>query len=182
MLKKILIALAAIVLIFVIVVALQPSEFQMDRSTTIAAPQADVFAQVNDFHKWEAWSPWAKLDLQAKVNFEGPPEGEGTVMTWSGNSMVGEGKMTLTESRPNELIKTRVDMVKPFEGSSTSEFTFKPEGDQTSVTWSMAAHHNFMQKALCLVMGGKTMMSELMEKGLAQMKSVVESRPSASAN
>lgn len=182
MLKKILIALAAIVLIFIVVVALQPSEFQMDRSTTIAAPQADVFAQVNDFHKWEAWSPWAKLDPNAKVAFEGPPEGEGTVMTWSGNMEVGEGKMTLTESRPNELVKARVDMVKPFEGSSTSEFTFKPEGDQTSVTWSVAAHHNFMQKALCLVMGGKTMMGELMEKGLAQMKSVAESRPSASAN
>jgi len=178
MLKKILIALAALVLIFVVVVALQPSEFQMDRSTTIAAPQADVFAQVNDFHKWDAWSPWAKLDPQAKVTFEGPPEGESTVMTWSGNSEVGEGKMTLTESRPNELVKTRVDMVKPFEGTSTSEFTFKPEGDQTAVTWSVAAHHNFMEKALCLVMGGKTMMSDLMEKGLAQMKSVVESKSS----
>jgi carbon monoxide dehydrogenase subunit G len=178
MLKKILIALAAIVLIFVVVVALQPSEFQMDRSTTIAAPQADVFAQVNDFHKWEAWSPWAKLDPAAKVGFEGPPEGEGTVMTWSGNSEVGEGKMTLTESRPSELVKARVDMVKPFEGSSTSEFTFKPEGDQTAVTWSVAAHHNFVQKALCLVMGGKTMMSDLMEKGLAQMKSVAESKSS----
>ncbi len=182
MLKKILIALAAIVLIFVVVVALQPSEFQMERSTTIAAPQADVFAQVNDFHKWDAWSPWAKLDPAAKIGFEGPPEGEGTVMTWSGNSEVGEGKMTLTESRPNELVKARVDMVKPFEGSSTSEFTFKPEGDQTSVIWSVAAHHNFLQKALCLVMGGKSMMSGLMDKGLAQMKSVVESRPSASAN
>ena len=178
MLKKILIALAALILIFVVVVALQPSEFQMDRSTMIAAPPADVFAQVNDFHKWEAWSPWAKLDPNAKVGFEGPPEGQGTVMTWSGNSQVGEGKMTLTESRPNELVKTKVDMVKPFEGSSTSDFTFKPEGDQTSVTWSMAAHHNFVQKALCLVMGGKTMMSGLMEKGLAQMKSVVESKSS----
>jgi carbon monoxide dehydrogenase subunit G len=182
MLKKILIGLAVIVLGFVVVVALQPSEFQMDRSTTIAAPQADVFAQVNDFHKWDAWSPWAKLDPNAKVGFEGPPEGEGTVMTWSGNTEVGEGKMTLTESRPNELVKARVDMVKPFEGSSTSEFTFKPEGDQTAVTWSVAAHHNFMQKALCLVMGGKTMMSDLMDKGLAQLKSVAESRPSASAN
>jgi hypothetical protein len=73
-------------------------------------------------------------------------------------------------------------MVKPFAGTSTSDFTFKPEGDQTAVTWSVAAHHNFIEKALCLVMGGKTMMSDLMDKGLAQMKSVVESRPSASAN
>ena len=121
MLKKILIGLAALVLIFVIVVALQPSDFQMQRSTTIAAPQADIFAQVNDFRKWEAWSPWAKLDPQAKVSFEGPAEGVGTVMTWSGTNEVGEGKMTLTESRPYELIETRVEMVKPMKGSSTSE-------------------------------------------------------------
>jgi uncharacterized protein YndB with AHSA1/START domain len=176
MLKKILIALAALILIFVVIVALQPSEFQMARSTTIAAPPADVFAQVNDFRKWEAWSPWAKIDPKAKVSFEGPPQGEGTVMTWSGNSEVGEGKMTLTESRPNDLVKTRVDMVKPFEGTSSSEFTFKPEGDQTAVTWSVAAHHNFLEKALCLVMNGKKMMGGLMDQGLAQMKSVAESK------
>jgi polyketide cyclase/dehydrase/lipid transport protein len=175
MLKKILIALAAIVLIFLVVVAMQPSEFRMERSATIAAPQADVFAQVNDFHKWEAWSPWAKLDPAAKVAFEGPEAGQGAVMTWAGNNEVGEGKMTLTESRPNELVKTRVDMVKPFEGTSTAEFTFKPEGDQTAVTWSVGAHHNFIEKALCLVMNGKKMMSGLMDQGLAQMKSVAES-------
>lgn len=182
MLKKILIGLAALVAIFLVVGAMQPSDFQMARSTTIAAPPANVFAQVNDFHKWEAWSPWAKLDPKAKVAFEGPPEGEGTVMTWSGNSEVGEGKMTLTESRPYELIKTKVEMVKPFEGSSTAEFSFKPEGDQTAVTWSVAAHHNFMQKALCLIFGGERMMGGLMEKGLAQLKSVAEAGPSVSSN
>ena len=52
MLKKIVIALAAIVAIFVIAVALQPADFRVERTTTIAAPQADVFAKVNDFHKW----------------------------------------------------------------------------------------------------------------------------------
>jgi uncharacterized protein YndB with AHSA1/START domain len=182
MLKKILIGLAALVAIFLVVVAMQPSDFQMARSTTIASPPANVFAQVNDFHKWEAWSPWAKLDPNAKIGFEGPPEGEGTVMTWSGNSEVGEGKMTLTESRPNELIETKVEMVKPFAGSSTSEFTFKPEGDQTSVTWSVAAHHNFMEKALCLIFGGERMMGGLMEKGLSQLKSVAEAGPSVSSN
>ncbi len=62
MLKKILIGLAVLVALFVVVVALQPSEFQVERTATIAAPPADVFAQVNDLHKWDAWSPWAKLD------------------------------------------------------------------------------------------------------------------------
>jgi hypothetical protein len=87
---------------------------------------------------------------------------------------VGEGKMTLSESRPNELVKINVDIVKPMEGSSTTEFAFKPEGDQTAVTWSMSGHHNFIAKAMCLVMNGKKMMAGIMDKGLANMKSVVE--------
>ena len=175
MLKKILIALAAIILIFVGVVALQPSEFHVERSTAISAPQEGVFTQVNDFKKWESWSPWAKLDPQAKVAFEGPPSGEGTVMTWSGNDNVGEGKMTLIESRPDDLVRIKVDFVKPFEGSSASQFTFKPDGDRTAVTWSMDARHNFLEKAFCLIMNGKKMVGDDMEKGLAQMKSVAES-------
>jgi carbon monoxide dehydrogenase subunit G len=175
MLKKILIALAAILLIFVVVVAMQPSEFHVERTATVAGPQADVFARVNDFHKWDTWSPWAKLDPAAKVNFEGPPSGEGTVMTWAGNDKVGEGKMTLVESRPSDLVKIKVDFVKPFEGSSTSQFTFKPDGDRTAVTWTMDASHNFLEKAFCLIMNGRKMVGDDMEKGLAQIKSVVES-------
>ena len=178
MLKKILSGLAALVVLLLIVVAVQPSDFRVERTTTVAAPAANVFAQVNDLHKWDAWSPWAKLDPNVKISFEGPEAGQGAAISWAGNDKVGEGKMILTESRPNELVKTRVDMVKPFEVSSTSEFTFKPEGDQTSITWSVATHHNFMQKALCLIMGGKKMMGGLMEKCLAQMKSVVESKSS----
>ena len=181
MLKKILIALAAIIAVFLIVVALQPSEFKVERSATVAAQPAAVFDQVNDFHKWEAWSPWAKLDPNAKVTFEGPPSGTGTIMAWDGNDKVGQGKMTITERQPNDLVKINVEFVKPFEGSVVSQFGFKPEGDQTAVTWTMTGYHNFIQKAMCLVFNGRKMMAGDMDKGLAQMKTVVEgsSKPSA---
>jgi uncharacterized protein YndB with AHSA1/START domain len=174
MLKKILIALALLILAFVVVVALQPSEFKVERSTAIAAPVTDVFPQVNDFHKWEAWSPWAKLDPNAKVGFDGPPEGTGTIMTWAGNDKVGEGKMTMVESEPDDRLDIKVDFVKPFEGSINSAFGFKPEGGQTLTTWTMTGHHNFIEKAFCLVMSGTKMMADDMDKGLAQLKSVVE--------
>ena len=180
MLKKILIALALIIFGFAVVVALQPSDFSVERSTTMAAPQADVFAHVNDLHKWEAWSPWAKLDPKAKISFEGPESGQGAAMSWAGNDKVGEGKMTVVESQPNDAIKLKVDFVKPFEGTSNSDFGFKPEGDQTAVTWTMSAHHNFLEKAFCLVMNGKKMIGDDLEKGLAQLKSVAETGKSAS--
>lgn len=174
MFKKIIIGLAALILIFVAIVAMQPSSYRIERTAKIAAPQADLFGQVNDFYKWETWSPWAKLDPAAKITFEGPDSGQGAVMNWAGNDKVGEGKLTIVESRPNELVKVKVDFVEPFEGTNTSEFQFKPEGDQTAVTWIMSGEHNFIGKAFCLVMNGEKMMGDDIEKGLAQMKSAAK--------
>jgi uncharacterized protein YndB with AHSA1/START domain len=165
-----------LVALFVVVVAMQPSKFQVERTATIAAPPADVFARGNDLHKWDAWSPWAKLDPNAKIAFEGPEAGQGAAMSWAGNDKVGEGKMTVVESKPNNAVRLKVDFVKLFEGTSNSDFTFKPEGDGTAVTWTMSAHHNFIEKAFCLVMNGKKMIGDDLEKGLAQMKALAEQK------
>jgi Polyketide cyclase / dehydrase and lipid transport len=174
MLKKILIALVAVVAVFAAVVAMQPSEFRVARTARIMAPPPDVFVQVNDFHHWEDWSPWAKLDPEVTATFEGAPAGPGAVFAWSGDERVGEGRMTLTESRPSELIRITLDFVKPMEGTSVAEFTFKPQGDQTAVTWSMTGKKNFVTKAVCLFMNiDKTLGSDF-EKGLANLKMVVE--------
>ena len=97
-------------------------------------------------------------------------------MSWAGNDKVGEGKMTVVESKPNDAVRLKVDFVKPFEGTSNSDFAFKPEGDGTAVTWTMSAHHNFIEKAFCLVMNGKKMIGDDLEKGLAQMKALAEAK------
>jgi hypothetical protein len=173
-LKKILIALVILVAGFAGVVAMQPSEFKVERTATIAAPPANVFQHVDDLHKWDAWSPWAKLDPNAKVGFEGPPAGKGAVFTWSGNDKIGEGRMTVVESRPAELVKVDVNFVKPFEGAAQSQFTFKPEGNQTAVTWTMTGEHNFIGKAMCLIMNGQKMMGGEIEKGLSNLKAAAE--------
>ena len=174
MFLKILIALVAVVAAFLAFVALQPSEYRIARSATIAAPAPDVFAQVNDFHRWEAWSPWAKLDPNANATFEGPSAGEGAVFAWAGNSEIGQGRMTLTQSRPAEFIMIRLDFVKPMAGTSTAEFTFKPEGDRTAVTWVMSGQNNFISRAICLFMNQDKMVGGHFEKGLENLKAVTE--------
>src|SRR5207302_4610252 len=177
MLIKILIALAVIVVVFVVIVAMQPSEFGVVRSATISAPAPALFAQVNDFHKWEAWNPWGKLDPTMKQAYEGAPAGTGAIYTWSGNNEVGEGRMTITESRPSDLIRIKLEFLKPFAATNTAEFTFKPEGNRTVVTWSMAGNVNFMAKIVHLFMDMDRMIGGNFEKGLAQLKSVVEAAP-----
>ena len=174
MLKKILFALLGIIAALAVIVVLQPSDFRISRSTTIAAPAATVFEQVNDFHKWEGWSPWAKLDPNMKQSHEGSPTGVGASYWWSGNDQVGEGRMTLTESRPSEMIRIKLEFLKPFAATNTAEFSFKPDGNQTTVTWSMFGSNNFMAKAFGIVMNMDKLVGADFEKGLAQLKTVAE--------
>jgi len=175
MIRKILIGVAIIVAAFAAFVAVQPDELNIERTTTIAAPARAVFDQVNDLRKWDNWSPWAKLDPAAKVSFEGAQAGQGAVFKWAGNDKIGEGMMTVTESRPGDLVKIKAEFFKPFEGSNVSEFGFKPNGSGTAVTWSVTGRNdNFFVKAICLVMNMQKTLGGEMDKGLAQMKSIVE--------
>ena len=172
---KILLALIVIVLVLAAIVATRPSHFRIERTTVIAAPPSAVFAQVNDFHRWGAWNPWAKLDPEMTQSFAGATAGVGAVYTWAGNRNVGEGRMTITESRPNELVRVRLEFLKPLPNTSTAEFTFRPQGHQTAVTWSMTGTNNFMAKAIHLVINMERMIGGQFDRGLADMKLAVES-------
>lgn len=164
----------ALLLAFLVYVALQSPEFKISRSATISAPPARVFAHVNDFHRWEDWSPWAKLDPDAKADFAGPSEGAGAQFSWAGNNKVGEGTMTIVESRPNEVIRIRLEFLKPFPATNQAEFTFSPEGEGTRVTWTMTGTNNFIARIFCTVMRMDRMVGRDFEKGLASMKAIVE--------
>lgn len=176
MLFKILIALALVLGALVIFIATRPADFRVVRSATIAAPPEIVFAQVNDFHAWSGWSPWEKRDPNMKRTYEGPVAGEGAVYAWQGNNEVGEGRMTLTDSRPSELIRIRLEFFKPFKATNTAEFEFRPEAGGTAVTWSMSGRNNFLAKAMGLVMNMDRMIGGDFESGLAGMKTLAESK------
>ena len=176
MLTYIVIAVVAIVVVLLAVVAMQSSDFRVERKATIPAPPAEVFAQVRDLHKWQAWSPWEQVDPEMKRTYSGAATGTGASYAWVGNRNVGEGRMTITECRPNELIRIRLEFFKPFKATNTAEFTFQPQGDrQTAVTWSMFGPKNFFAKALHLCISMDKMIGGQFDKGLANLKAVVES-------
>jgi Polyketide cyclase / dehydrase and lipid transport len=175
--KKLIVALALLLIALAVVIALQPADFRITRNTTIAAPAAVVFANVNDFRKWEAWSPWAKLDPSMKVAYDGPARGPGMIYTWSGNNKVGQGRMTIIESRPDDLVRIELEFLKPMAATNKTEFTFTPAGNQTAVNWTMTGTNNFFGKAFALFMNMDKMVGKDFENGLAQMKALLESAP-----
>ena len=173
MLKKILLGLAVVVVLFLIVAAMQPADFKISRSAIIAAPPAAVFEQINDFHKWGDWSPWAKLDPNAKNSFDGPSSGVGAKFSWAGNSEVGEGSMRITASKPGESVVMDLVFLKPFAATNVTEFALKPDAKGTAVTWSMSGKNNFMGKAVGLVMNCDKMVGEKFQQGFANLNAVV---------
>jgi|SRR5579872_5559605 len=177
MLIYIAIAVAAIVVVFLVVVAMQPPDFRVTRTATVSAPPAIVFAQVNDFHQWEAWNPWGKIDPAMRKIYEGAAAGVGAKYSWIGNSQVGEGNMTIIDSHPSDLVRIKLEFLKPFKGTNTAEFTFRPQGDETVVTWNMVGKLNFITKAFHLFMNMDRMIGGQFEKGLADMKAIVEGAP-----
>ncbi len=176
MIINILIALALIVALFVIVVALRPDDFRIARSIFISAPPETAFAQVNDLQRWQEMSPYAKLDPEAKYTFGGPRTGTGASIAWLGNNKVGEGRMTIIESRPYELVRMKLEFLKPFQVTNTAEFTFQEDGDQTKATWSMFGKSKFMCKAIGLFMNMDKMCGSQFEEGPANMKSIAEAQ------
>jgi polyketide cyclase/dehydrase/lipid transport protein len=178
--KKILLAVVAIFVVFAIIVAMQPADFKIERSATMHAKSASPFAQVNDFHNWQNWSPWAKIDPQMKTTFEGPASGTGAMYKWSGNDKVGQGEMKITDSHPDDRVTIDLQFLKPFPANNTALFSFKPEGDQTVVTWTMTGHNGFMAKAFGLFVNIDKMVGDDFERGLDQMKATVETPPAKS--
>jgi hypothetical protein len=177
MLKKLLAGIAIAVAVFVSVVALQPSDYTISRSTTIDAPASTVFPHVNSLRNWNAWSPWDKIDPNLTRTYEGPEAGVGAVYTWAGDQNVGEGKMTIVESRPDEQIRIKLEFFKPMAGVADAVFTFQPSGNQTAVTWAMSGKNNFMGKMMSLLMDMDKMIGGNFEQGLASLKQVAEAKP-----
>lgn len=179
--KKIGIGAAALIVVLLLVIATRPSTYRVERSATIGAAPEAVYAQVSDFKKWEAWSPWGKLDPSMKTAYEGTQGTVGAVYAWTGNDQVGAGKMTVTAVDPNKRIDIKLEFIKPFASTAANGFVLAPAGKDTKVTWFMEGTNDFMGKAFTLFMDMDAMIGKDFEKGLADMKKVVEAAPAQPA-
>ncbi|MBJ6759698.1 SRPBCC family protein [Myxococcaceae bacterium JPH2] len=174
MLKKILLGLAAVILVFVGVVATRPANFSVSRTATLPGTPDIAFALVNDFHQWGQWSPWDKLDPNLKRTFSGAETGVGAAYAWTGNQQVGEGRMTIEESVADTSIRIKLEFLKPFVATNTSRFTFKPVPEGVSVTWSMEGENNFISKAFSLFFDMDKQIGGDFEKGLASLNTLAK--------
>lgn len=172
MLSKIGIAVAIVLLGLVVLVAMQPSTFRIERSREITAPAYVVFDLINNFKHWSAWSPWEKLDPTMKKKYAGPETGVGAVYEWSGDKQVGAGRMAITESEPGKKVGIELEFKKPWQATNRTYFVLEPAGRAVVVTWTMEGDNDFMSKAASLFLNVNESLGKDFEAGLREMDSV----------
>ncbi len=178
MLKRVVLTGLVLLALFAIVVAFQPSHYRVERSIQIVAPTLTVFDYVNDFNRWAAWSPWTRLDPQARFSAEGAPSGQGAVLVWSGNDAVGSGRMEIVESRLGSSVDIATTFHRPIAGKSSATFRFsRLEDNKTEVTWTIEGTHSFLAKALSLFVGSDRALGPEMERGLVFLQAAADAQP-----
>ena len=181
-LRMLFLLIVVVIAVVLCMAALKPNTFHVERSALIPAAPDAVFATVNDFHRWPAWSPWEKIDPAMKTTYGGADRGKDATYAWVGNDKAGEGKMTITESAPASHIGIQLDFIKPFAASNQVGFDFKPEGEGTRVTWSMDGASPFMMKVITVFMNMDQTIGKDFEKGLAALPAAVEGTPVPAAS
>jgi hypothetical protein len=177
MLMIILIVLAVIavaVIAMLIYASTRPDSFRVQRSITIKAAAEKIFPEVDDLRAQQSWSPWEAKDPAMKRSYSGEQSGKGARYEWQGNKRVGHGRMEIVESTPPTKVLMTLDFVTPFPANNMAEFTLRPQGDSTVVTWAIYGPSPFMSKLMGVFMNFDTMIGKEFETGLANLKARME--------
>ncbi|MCC8983631.1 SRPBCC family protein [Bradyrhizobium acaciae] len=168
------IVLAVAIAVILVIAATKPGTLRVTRAVSINAPADRVFPLINDFRKWTVWSPYENRDADMKRVYSGAERGQGAAYAWDGNKNVGSGRMEILQSAAPSKIVIKLDFFKPFEGHNTAEFTMLPQGDATSVTWTMYGPAVFMSKVMQVFINLDHMIGKDFEAGLANLKKLTE--------
>jgi effector-binding domain-containing protein/uncharacterized protein YndB with AHSA1/START domain len=175
-LKKLLLAVALLVVVLVGIGMLLPRKVHVERQITINAPQATVFALVDGFRQFAKWSPWAALDPNMTVTFAGPDFGVGAKQTWSGDpKTVGKGSQEVVEVKPPELVVWKLDFGE--RGPADSRMALGAGAGGTQVTWGLDCDMGAGPVGRYFGLMMDKLIGKDFEKGLASLKQVAEAMP-----
>lgn len=159
---------------FLALVTSRPDSFRVQRTTSIRAEPAAIFALIEDFRRWTEWSPFETLDPAMLRTYGGAAKGQGAVYQWAGDNKAGAGRMEILEAAAPARLVIKLDFLRPFAAHNTAEFTLEPKGRTTEVTWAMHGPSPFLAKLTGLVFSMDRMVGKSFETGLANLKAATE--------
>ena len=177
MFKKIILSLAMLVSLLAVIGLLLPRHSHIERSIHIERPPSMVYGVVNSFALFPRWSPWQHLDPDMVQTASGPPEGVGATLKWSGNKKVGTGTQVITATMPNESVTS--DLTFGDMGTSKATISLSGVGAGTTVRWTLDSDMGAGPVGRYFGLMMDSMVGGDFETGLKNLKSLLESMPSA---
>jgi carbon monoxide dehydrogenase subunit G len=180
-LKIIGIAVLSLIVIALIAVSVMSPKVHMERSIVVNAPPAAVFQHLASFENFNKWSPWVKMDPEAKQTVEGPAMGVGAKMSWEGEK-TGKGSQWTVEYEENKRIKNALQF-EGMEGATFAELILEEVPEGTKVIWnydsdvSGTGFGNASMSKLFNAFALESMLGKQYEDGLNDLKAIVESQP-----
>jgi effector-binding domain-containing protein/uncharacterized protein YndB with AHSA1/START domain len=153
-----------------------PATRTIERSIVIDAPQATVFALVNNPGQFSAWSPLPEIDPYVDMTVSGATRGAGSTFAWQG-SIAGVGSRTITDSEPHSRVVSRLDI----DGArrATSSIVLDTTDQGTSVRW--IEFRDFGRNIVWRFNGPvmERMLGPEIELGLSNLRNYAENLPGA---
>jgi hypothetical protein len=154
--------------------AMRPDSFRVQRSASIQAPPEKIFPLINDLRGFNTWNPFDKKDPKLKGTYSGPASGPGAAYAFEGNKDVGRGSIEIIDSVPASEVRMTLHMLAPMEARNVVEFSLKPDGKTTRVTWAIQGPVPFFAKIFGIFCDMDGMIGKDFENGLSDLKAIVE--------
>lgn len=180
-LKTILIILGALLGVIILLGLMGKKEFRVERSITIQAPAAAVYANISSLAGMDKWGPWKEMEHNMTATLSGSPDGQiGAISHWKSDE--SEGEMELAELVPNSKVSTKLRFISPWAANNEATYDLEALGDSTRITWGMQGQNNFMAKVMSAFMNMDAMVGPMFEKGLSNLKTLTEQEHAASVS
>lgn len=175
-LNKLLLLILALAAVITATAVFLPATRTVEREIVIDAPQATVFALINNPAQYTAWSPLTEIDPYVDMTTSGAARGVGAIFSWKGGT-AGTGSRTIIESEPYAKVVSRLDI--PGARRASSSIAIRQSGNRTAVRW---IEFRDFGKNLAWRYQGLTlerMLGQELEQGLENLKDYAENLPAA---
>ncbi len=175
-LKKILIAAAALVAVLLTVALFVKKDYTVEREVTINKPKDEVFGYVKYLKNQDHFSKWANMDPDMKKAYRGTDGMVGFVSAWdSDQSDVGKGEQEIKRISEGERIDYEIRFVKPFASTAPAYMTTESiDANKTKVKWGFQGHMSYPLNLMSLFFNMEEMIGNDLSTGLINLKTTLE--------
>lgn len=150
-------------------------DFNISRTIVINRPKAEVYAFVRQLKKQPQWMPWFQIDSQVQLKFKGEDGKTDAAIYWKGNKKVGEGMQRITKVKEGKVLESQLLFLKPYKAVALMYTGVKEvEPERTKMVLGIRGVHKFPASVMSLFVGLEKVIGEDLEKGLRELKKVME--------